>query len=294
MPFDLSVIRDGATYSLTAGTPYKLASAEGLAGPAVTRATMRAPGQDGDTDYGYHLEPRLITLAVQFTATSGSVLDGYRDTFMNVFRPERSASFANPTGDPRFQAHTPLTLQVTRDDGEVRRIDCYATGPADVPLVTEHRPGHLHRAVVTLVAPNPTWYGTALTTVAIGPWLNSGTPFLGTITYAGSYYALPTIAAWPEGTAPVSVENVTTGGSLTYNFDLSDYPDFSIDVEGSTTSLGTAVASPTNTLDYRVLRIAPHPVASGGSNVYRITAVSSTGGGGTAMYVTYRDRYLSY
>lgn len=297
MPFDVSVIRDGATYSLTAGTPYKLLSAEGLAGPAVTRATLRAPAQDGDVDYGYHLEPRLITLAVGFAATSGSALDGYRDTFMEVFRPERSVSFSNPTGDPRFQAHTPLTLQVTRDDGEVRRIDCYATGPADMPLVREHRPGHLQRAVVQLVAPNPTWYGTAIISVTVQKVTARE------VVYQGTYPTNP-VFYFTGDVSGSDLFNTSTGVSLYFDPMPSTDADsvFTVDTLSNRAEVnGTAVftrawtgGKEDETIGIRDFSLEPHPVVSGGTNYIVWTDVGPPPVGTPTLIMSYRNRYLSY
>lgn len=291
MAFDLSVIRDGVTYSLSAGTPFSLVSAQGLAYPAVQRTTMRAPAQDGDVDYGYVLEPRTVTLSLQILATSGSALDTHRDTLYDIFRPARTASFSNPTGDPRIQAETPLTLQVTRDDGEVRRLDCYVAGPLDVPLVAAHHAGNLHRAAVQLVAPNPTWYGTANVSTSFS-WINSGTPILGTIAYAGGYFAYPVYSLGGGIVGPV-ITNVQTGASLNFgSVTIGTVPgNLVIDTFSGYAEFGSAVM-PTGSLDISGLYIAPNPVVTGGTNVIRVTASSS--GGDAAMSVSYRPRYLSY
>ena len=159
MPFSLQVISTtGGTYSLSAGTPYSLEQASGLWMAPVRRLTEQGPYQDGDTDRGYRLDPRTATLALNFTATSGSALDTYRDTLLSIFRPSTS---------------TPLKLRLTRDDGAVRQLDCYTVGPVDLPLTKEHKPGNLHRAVVQLRAADPGWYDPTPGTVTV-----SGTPGL--------------------------------------------------------------------------------------------------------------------
>src|SRR5690606_29449322 len=99
--------------------------------------------QHGDTDIGMRLDPRTITLSLNFYATSGSVLDGYRDKLRTIFSPTDSY---------------PVSLRLTRDDGEVRQIDCYTIGMADVPLSYVERPGLMHRAVIQLRAADPLFY----------------------------------------------------------------------------------------------------------------------------------------
>lgn len=143
MAFALDAIVNDVTYSLSDGNPFRLESAQGLAMPSVRRLTERGPRQDGDTDLGYRLEPRTITLALNFYADTHAALDGHRDTLATIFKPARGYD---------------IKLRVTRDDGAVRQIDCHTVGPVDVRLVREERPGKLHRAVVQLRAADPTWY----------------------------------------------------------------------------------------------------------------------------------------
>jgi len=292
MAFDLSVIRGTATYSLSAGTPFKLTSAQGLAYPSVQRVTMRAPTQDGDVNYGYYLDPRVITLALSFAASSGSALDVYRNTLFGIFRPDRTSAFGNPTGDTRFQANTPLVLQVTRDDGEVRRIGCYVTGEMDVPIAAEYAPGHLHRAAVQLIAPNPTWYGTAVVSESY-THVSSGTPFVGTIAYDGGYFAQPTFTINGPGTAWV-ITNTTTGAALNFGSSTLASADDVLTVDTLSNYVESAGVTifPTGSLDIDALNIAPAPVAAGGTNVFQVTATSSAAG--AAMTIQYPKRYVSY
>lgn len=161
MAFALDAIVNDVTYSLSDGDPFRLESAQGLAMPSVRRLTERGPRQDGDTDLGYRLEPRTITLALNFYADTYAALDGHRDTLATIFKPARGYD---------------IKLRVTRDDGAVRQIDCHTVGPVDVRLVREERPGKLHRAVVQLRAADPTWYDPTQTeeTLIVGPYWAQG------------------------------------------------------------------------------------------------------------------------
>lgn len=142
MAFEIELIVGSTTYSLSDGAPYKLTAAVGLGLPSVQRFTRRYPRQDGYDDSGYVLEPRVITLSLSFVATTAAALDGYRDDLTRMFMPRTNAT---------------LTLQVTRDDGEVRRVDVVTTA-LTIDVNPENYPGNLHRAVVQLRAADPVWY----------------------------------------------------------------------------------------------------------------------------------------
>lgn len=150
MAFGVQAVYSGGTVSLTDKSPYRLLSARGMAGAPVRRVTSRGPAQEGETDLGYRLNPRQIELEIGFVATTDAILDGYRDTLMTVFKPLTA---------------TPIYLRVTRDDGEIRQLDCYTVGGVDIQWVKEHRPGHYHVATVRLYAPDPAYYDTTPGTV---------------------------------------------------------------------------------------------------------------------------------
>lgn len=267
MTFALHAIRDDITYGLTGGTPFALERAEGLAWPDVQRVTLRAPGQDGDRDTGYYLEPRIVTLALHFYADSGSALDAYRDTFNTIFRPSRLGGFS-ALSDSRYAAEPPITLRVTRDDGAVRQMGVYTTGAADIALVPGHAAKRLHRAVVQLVAPNPVWQGTAGTVLSYTA--ASTATIFGTLTYPGTYHAQPTLYITGEGTSPV-ITNTTTGATL--NFTGVALPGTTsllvVDTARRVATLNGAPVQPVG--GFNDFRLAPGPVATGGTNVVTVT-----------------------
>lgn len=174
MPFSLTAIVGTATYSLTAGTPFRLDSAEGLGMATVRRLTEQTPFGDGDTDLGYRLNSRYVTLSLSYSGSSGSVVDGYRNTLAAIFKPSSTV---------------PVQLRVVRDDGGTRQLDCYTVGQVDVPLEYEYVPGKLERTVVQLKAADPTWY--------------SPTPGTSTVTGTAGLSATWYLAGGAIGTAQV-------------------------------------------------------------------------------------------
>lgn len=152
MPFSLTAVVGTATYSLTAGTPFWLEGGEGLGMATVRRLTEQAPFGDGDTDLGYRLNARYVTLSLSYSGTSGSVVDGYRNTLAQIFKPSSTV---------------PVQLRVVRDDGGTRQLDCYTVGQVDVPLDYEYVPGNLQRTVVQLKAADPAWYNPTAGSVTV-------------------------------------------------------------------------------------------------------------------------------
>lgn len=143
MAFTVEVIRGSTTYTISDGAPFSIEMADLVGGASVRNIEESGPYQDGVTHLDDRLEPRTMTLKINVVANSASALDGYRDTLNTMFKPVKGV---------------PIVLKLTRDDGAVRQIDTYRTGPLDIPLRAENRPGNLHRAVVQLRAPDPTYY----------------------------------------------------------------------------------------------------------------------------------------
>lgn len=185
MPFSLTAIVGTATYSLTAGTPFRLDSAEGLGMATVRRLTEQTPFGDGDTDLGYRLNSRYVTLSLSYSGTSGSVVDGYRNTLATIFKPSSTV---------------PVQLRVVRDDGGTRQLDCYTVGQVDVPLDYEYVPGNLERTVVQLKAADPTWYSPAPGTSTI----------TGTATVTQSWWLGAVNGVYESGAFPVDSQAWTS------------------------------------------------------------------------------------
>lgn len=154
MPFTARWITAAGTIVFD-GNPYKIESGAGLGAAEVRNLWERGPQQDGVSDLGYRIDPRTATIPILFAGTSATHLDSLRDTLQRHFSPRAGMG----------------TLQITRDDGEVREIYARRTGPLDMPLVATHKPGNLHKTAVQLFAPDPVW---------TKPGANAGTVLLGT------------------------------------------------------------------------------------------------------------------
>lgn len=140
------VIRGATTYNISAGQSICLVDVDDLGGASVRNQEETGPYQDGSSHISQRLDPSVITLRLNVIGTTAAALDGLRDTLNAMFKPIEGV---------------PITLKVTRDDGEIRQIDTWREGRLSIKLEPRDYPGHLHRAVVQLRASDPTWYNPA-------------------------------------------------------------------------------------------------------------------------------------
>lgn len=140
-PFsDLSVItEDGLEYQLMRSAIHPV-FLDGAGIIPVRRILDKAPLQQGMTDRGFRQDARRMTLQLMLEGKSPADADKLRDQVAQWFVP----------------TNTPLRLKVTRDDMQVRQIDCYVDGTIDFPRSNQIGSGQL--VTVPLVAPNPSWY----------------------------------------------------------------------------------------------------------------------------------------
>lgn len=139
---DFAVItEDGITHPLYSGNVH-FVYLDGVGLPLITRLLDKSPLQHGAVDRGYRIEPRVMTLHL---AIDGDA-DNQRDRLAGIF---------SPTDEP-------LTLKCTRDDLQIRYIDCFTQGALDFPMSS--RVGDLQQVDIELVAPNPAFYDASLVT----------------------------------------------------------------------------------------------------------------------------------
>lgn len=179
--------------NLSNGNPFAFITLQGGGGADIRRMTTRGPAQHGDTDRGYRLGIREMELVVGFKAATDAALDAHRDTLTSFFKPLPS---------------TPIKLLYTRDDAELRQIDCYVIGDIKIDPTKEYRPGHYHRATIRLRAPDASWYETAPGTATV-----TGTAGLSSTWYlAGG--AIGTASVLMSGSVPTPGQAWSYAGTL--------------------------------------------------------------------------------
>lgn len=146
------IIRGAQFVDITDLVNYGLVEFDGFGMPDVRRLTQRGPLQNGDTDVGFRLDPRIMRLAVIAYAGSEQGIIDKRAALLGLLRPGNGG----------------LILRWTYD-GVSKQIDCHYAGGMTLPS-TDWRLRH-HRAVFELRAADPTWYMTDSTTIT---WANDG------------------------------------------------------------------------------------------------------------------------
>ena len=282
-------ITGGITYTLNDGDPFSLIAANGIGQAAVRRLSERGPYQHGDTDTGFRLEPRVITLALFAHADTLADMDTHRTTLQTVFRPSTTA----------------IKLRATRDDGAIRQIDGHVLNMLDWPHGGDDRIGASQRMAVQLRCPDPSWYDPTPLALVLDSISNStrgypvavavpvvqtpGSTIDGsdTINYAGTWPDYPIVYLVGPLTDPV-LTHVTLGLTLdftgitiasgkTYTIDLRYGYKTVTDGDGA-----NAIDELTADSDLAEWRLEP------GTNQLNLTATGATGASGARLLYTLR------
>lgn len=298
-----------ATWSLTAesagaesisldGAPFWLEWANGIGGAPVRRLTQRGPLQHGQTDIGFRLDPRTITLGIALTAETTAAADGYRDALQRVLGPG--------VGRPCY-------LRCVRDDGAERQIECYAVGMVDAPARKPERLGGMQRVAVQLIAHDPAWYDPAPQQAAAGlasvssgmvvplevPWLmesGSGADGRVQVSYLGTWDEYPLITL----VGPIEdalIVNETTGETLSFaGYDIAAGDSITIDLRYGyktvTEDDGTnRIDKLTSDSDLATWRLASVLETGDGVNVLRLSGAGLTAA--STVTLVYHTRFIS-
>jgi len=261
--------------------------------PPVRRLTERGPQQHGDTDVGYRLDPRVITLLVLLDSIDDvSSYWGLRRMLQSMLKP----------------SNVPLALRYTLPTGDMREIAVtYAGG---LSFDSAERTGTMHRAAIQLRAADPIWYNPIQSTFAFAlpvgvnnwpmPWVipwGIGTTTLNAtlaVTNGGDWEAYPIITIIGPITN-AKITNVTTNETL-------DFTGYTI-TGGTTITIDTrygykTVTDQTGTSQIDKLlagsslatfKIAADPDALSGTNIINVTGTGSTGA--TSITIQYHERY---
>lgn len=208
------IIRGAQFVDITDLVNYGLVEFDGFGMPDVRRLTQRGPLQNGDTDVGFRLDPRIMRLAVIAYAGSEQGIIDKRAALLGLLRPGNGG----------------MILRWTYD-GVSKQIDCHYAGGMTLPSA-DWKLGH-HRAVFELRAADPTWYMTDSTTIT---WANDGGgsgftfPLPVPFTFGGSvinanqsvdlsnanaWETFPTIYIYGRINSPI-ITNQTTGDTLNF------------------------------------------------------------------------------
>lgn len=150
MDFEITV--GDTTYNLNDGAPFRFSSFTDVSSSEVVRLSRRSSTADSIIDLGYRLTPRTMQLALHFYASTAAILDTYRDTLAEIFKPTTDY---------------PLQLRVERDDGTARTLNCHTVGEVVIDLEPGQYASKLHRATITLRSAFPAYKAASSTTASL-------------------------------------------------------------------------------------------------------------------------------
>jgi hypothetical protein len=197
MAYSITYTTAGVTYDLNGinaglGITIKYLGDQGFGMAPIQRITQRGPLQQGDTDVGYRLNPRVIQLPLLVEAMTMDAGYTARKGLVKIFTPANGAGI----------------LRVTTDLYD-RAILVVPMGGLD--FNQDPQSGYHIRTVVQLRAADPTWYDPTIVNAAQTPTI-TGTPT-----------PVPLTIPWTAGSSSI---NSTL--NFTYDGDFISYPIISV------------------------------------------------------------------
>lgn len=125
---------------------YGLVEFDGFGMPIVRRLTQRGPLQNGDTDVGYRLDPRVVRLLVMAYAGDDAAIIAARAALIGLMKPGNDV----------------ISIRWTYN-GVSKQIDTHYAGGMTLPSI-DWKLQH-HRMGFELRAADPTWYDPDGTTI---------------------------------------------------------------------------------------------------------------------------------
>ncbi len=289
---DLDVIVAGVTYALSDDVVCNLLEQDGVGLPPLHRLSARGPQQHGESDQGFRLDPRIITML--FRLVQPDMLTK-RDTLLAYFKPRDTA----------------LTLKWTRDDASIRQLDCHYVSRLSLSSAAAGR-FLLKVPAQFKSSDNPSFYDPTLAHVVFGlagggdeweiplaiPWeigassINTTQP----VAYVGTWRSYPVITI----TGPLNgciITNLDTDEKISFaGLNLPAAEQRIVDLRyGRKTvvdELGAdAMTDVTTDSDLASWHLAEAPDAPGGVNGIKVTGTAATAD--TAVSIEYLNRYIS-
>jgi hypothetical protein len=213
------ILRKAQIVDISDLVSYGVVEFDGFGMPIVRRLTQRGPLQNGDTDVGFRLDPRVLRLLVLAYAGDDAAIIAARAALIGLLKPGSDV----------------VSLRWTYD-GVSRQIDTHYAGGMTLPSL-DWKLQH-HRMGFELRAADPTWYDPEGTTVGFaqtGGGTGMPMPFVFPMTlgasdldvtqaidlnHANSWNTYPTITV----TGPVTNLVITNGATE----DKIDFTGFTI------------------------------------------------------------------
>lgn len=285
----LSVIVGSTETSLDDGTICRLLGYDGWGMSPIERLSQRGPLQHGESDLGFHLNPREGTLILGLEETTLESMYDKREQLLDLFKPQN---------DPKLQWALP--------NGVTRRIDVHLVD--DLSMSWRPESWAALKIGLTLKAPDPSFYDPVLklaqfTIEQLGELVfsitfpikfnNSVINEGAVISNTGTWISYPTI----ELTGPMEnpkIENLTIGDELQLLYSVSAGEVITIDlspgakmIENSTGE--NLIGTLSDDSDLGTFRLETDPIAPNGNNSIQV----QLGGASAATLVEFKY-YLRY
>lgn len=284
----------GTTYNLDDGTTAYFLGYDGAGMVPFHRFSERGPQQDGSTDRGFRLDPRILLLSIAVSADSWPEYYQKLATLIQAFKP------LNIPGKVRREAY-----------GVVREIEGFVVD--GLSFGSKQREGLIHREVVAIKCDDPAWYDpeARAVTFALGAE-GGGTPVpspvptpvggdalnaIRVISYTGSLPAYPKLIRITGPIVDPVIVNLSIGEKLDftgvtidaghyYDIDLSYLNKSVVDQDGENRYHELTPDSSLSTW-----RLEASPVVPDGANQIQVTGSGVSAA--TRVDISYFDRHVS-
>lgn len=289
----LYIVRNGVAKQIDDAVEWLRGGDDGFGLPDIEPISESGPNQDGATDKGFRLKPRVINLALKgFPADRGDTYWAFRQDWLKTFRP----------------TNVPTILRVV-SGSIVREILVKTVAGSKLPR--KQGQGIVIEDGVQLLAHDPTWYdpagvalsfsagagGTGMPVPLIVPMtvgsssVNVSVPH----TYVGTWRAYPLIRITGPVTNPI-IQNTTTGKKLSLSGSTISAGnwieiDTAYDKKTVVDQAGAnQIALLTSDSDLASWAIESDPEAPDGIN--NIVVTGSAANAATKIDITYLTRYI--
>lgn len=229
----IKLVRGSAAIDLTDLVLHHVMEFDGFGMPPLRRLSERGPLQDGDTDIGFRLDPRIIRMQVHLYGLTNQGLHERREALLNALRPGASSD--------------PIKLRYTYPGGLTRQIDVHASGGMTFNGANRLRANMPE--VIELRAADPTWYdpnGASVQFAQTGGGTAMPMPVLFPLTFGASSLDVTQLVNLAGDNAWVTYPIIYATGPVTNLVLTNTTTGKKLDFTGST--IGTGV---TYTIDTR-------------------------------------------
>lgn len=295
----------GEYINLSNGTTYLHIANDGFGAPPIQRYTESGALQDGSTDVGFKLNPRILNITTNILADNREEYWSLRDQLLYILAPREDPLQLRVT--KKYYAAVP---DATQDPGEsgfakrTRTLDCYLT--SGLTYSSDGKQGNYngHRVSFELTAPNPVWYDPTQRLISFGDnMFASGEldePL--SVIYNGTWKTYPIITLYGP-LDDLVITNSDTGDVLDFTgFDIPDYTVnptegvVTVDCRyGYKTITNAGATNLINKLspdsDLATFSLQPDPLVEDGINTLTVTATNDITSISYVIF-TYYDRFI--